>query len=156
MGHAAGVLEEHQVTGLGSVAAALVGGVAVVAGALELTDPLAAADFFPDVRIVAVVEPAQIPVSGLVGAVGLIQTPGYEAGAPGIVAAAVTQTQITQVVAVFHVVGASGNFSGEAAVGSTFLITQLTQSDGDQVGAVVAGDGYTLVIAVVHATGIGA
>ena len=100
-------------------------------------------------------EAAQILIGGLIGAVGLIQAPGHEAGAPGVIGTAVAQTQITEVVAEFHIVGTSGHLTGEAAVGSAFLIAQLTQSDGDQVGAVVSGDGDPLVVTVIHTVCIG-
>ena len=98
---------------------------------------------------------AQILPGVLVGVMGLVQAPGNEAGAPGVVAAAVAQTQVTHVVAEFNIVVAAGGGTGEVAVGVAFLIAQLAQGDGNQIRPTVAGDGDSLVVFIVAAAGVG-
>lgn len=88
-------------------------------------------------------------IGGLVGAVGLVQTPGDEAGTPGVDTAAVAEAQVAQIIAELHIVGAAGDFAGERAVFHALLIAKLGQGDGKQVRPVVTGDRNALVILIV-------
>ena len=155
-GCGAGVTEEDKVAGKGSVASACVLGSLPIAPFLKLSNPSGTTDLTPDVFAVARVVTAPVCRTRTDGIyLGLAQTPSNEHSAPRSARAAVAYAPVAHVVVVLGIVVRATGRSGIVSCATALLISKLGESNGKNVGTVIARVGKTCKIGVIFSAFIG-